>query len=108
MDIKDFHRIVPTYENGIWTETEFTDLQDFRDFVKSTFKEPGKYELDETSQIFNKQARDFIKNGEIYCMATFRSKDFIDYWDDQKLKSRNGAIFKNNNKTWYLPRDYYF
>ena len=63
MEILAFYRIIPTYDNGTWTETEFTDLQDFRDFVKSTFKEPGKYDLDETSELFNKQARLFKAQG---------------------------------------------
>lgn len=108
MNIKEFHKIVPTYDYGIWTETEFTNLQDYRDFVKSCFKEPGKYELDETTNIFNEQALNFRKHGDVYTMATFRSKDFINYWDDQKEKSTKGCIFKNNGKTWYLPRDYYF
>ena len=38
MDYTKFHKIVPTYDNGTWTETEFNDLETFRDFVKSTFK----------------------------------------------------------------------
>jgi hypothetical protein len=107
MEIRDFYRLVPTYDNGVWTETEFTDLQEFRDFVKSTFKEPGKYDFDETSELFNAQARRFTKTG-VYCIAPFRSKDFLEYWDKEKQKSINGCIFKNNGKTWYLPRDYYF
>jgi len=108
MEILDFHRLIPTYDNGTWTETEFTDLQEFRDFVKSTFKEPGKYELDDTSNLFNEQARLFKSQGEAYCLSAFRSKDFVNYWDLEKRKSRQGCIFKNNGKVWYLPRDYYF
>lgn len=108
MEILEFHRIIPTYDNGVWTETEFTDLQEFRDFVKSTFKEPGKYDFDETAELFNEQARLFKKRGDVYCIAPFRSRDFIKYWDLEKRKSRVGCIFHNNGKTWYLPRDYYF
>ena len=108
MEFIKFHKIIPTWDNGTWTETEFTDLQEYRDFVKSTFKEPGKYELDETSEIFNEQARLFRKQGDVYCMDAFRSKDFIKYWDFEKRKSTVGVIFHNNGKTWFLPRDYYF
>lgn len=97
-------RIIPTYDNG-WTTTEFSD-QEFKDFLLSIFKEPGKYEFDETSFLFNEQARNFNKNG-FYCAAPFKSKDFTLYWDDQKDKCRNGVIFKNGKKTWYLTRDYY-
>ena len=53
MELLDFHKIVPTWDNGTWGETEFTDMQQYRDFVKSTFKEPGKYNLDDTSRICN-------------------------------------------------------
>ena len=99
---------IPTYDNGTWTTTNFDTRESFAEFVKSTFKEPGKYEFDETAQLFNEQARLFRTQGDIYCMAPFRSKDFIKYWDTEKIKSRKGVIFKNNDKTWYLPRDYYF
>ena len=98
---------IPTYDNGNWTYSKFKDRIEFRDFVKSTFKEPGKYELDETSELFNEQARIFRDRGNIYCIAQFRSKDYTKYWDTEKEKCRKGVIFHNNNKTWYLPRDYY-
>ena len=29
------------------------------------------------------------------------------YWDDQKNKCRNGVIYKNEGKIWYVARDYY-
>jgi len=29
------------------------------------------------------------------------------YWDDQKNKCRTGVIYKNEDKIWYLTRDYY-
>jgi hypothetical protein len=97
---------VPTWENGAWTTTSFETRDDFREFVHTCFKEPGKYEFDETSLLFNQQARNFNKNG-FYCGSPFKSRDFINYWDDQKTKCRKGAIYKNNGKVWYIPRDYY-
>jgi len=107
MDFGKFYRLIPTYNNGVWSNTEFTDLQEFRDFVLSTFKEPGKYQFDETSELFNEQALLFRKQGDAFCMAPFRSRDYVNYWDSEKAKNVNGAIFHNNGKTWYLPRDYY-
>ena len=98
-------KLIPTYENGQWSTTEFTDSE-FKAFILSIFKEPGQYNFDETSFVFNEQARNFNKNG-FYCSYAFRSKDFSEYWNDQKLKCRNGVILKNNAKTWYLTRDYY-
>jgi len=107
MDVIKFYKEIPTYDNGVWTVTIFNDIETFRDFVKSTFKEPGKYELDETSFLFNEEARRFHKQGEVYCMHSFRSKDYTKYWDEQKVRCKNGVIFKNKSKVWYLPRDYY-
>jgi hypothetical protein len=108
MEFLEFYRKVPTYENGVWTNTEFTDIETFRNFVKSTFREPGIYKFDETASLFNEQARLFREQGDVYCMAPFRSKDFIAYWDLEKQKSTHGVIFKAKDKVWYLPRDYYF
>ena len=97
---------VPTYKNGEWTETSFETREDFRSYILTLFKEPGQYEFDETSNIFQEQSRRFNRIG-YYTEAPFRSKDFIDYWDLEKRKCRNGAIFIGKKATWYLTRDYY-
>lgn len=99
-------RTIPTYENNKWVTTTFESDEDFHEFLFDIFKEPGKYEFDNTSLIFNAEARRFNKDG-LYCSSPFRSKDFMSYWDDQKNKCREGAIYKNNGKVWYLTRDYY-
>ena len=100
---------VPTYENKTWTLTEFTTREEFRDFVLSIFKEQGPdegYNFDETSYQFNAEARRFQKDG-FYCAAPVKTKDFMSYWDDQKMKCRSGVIYKNGDNAWYLSRDYY-
>jgi hypothetical protein len=97
---------VPTYNIDHWTVTTFYSREEFRDFLLSVFKEPGEYNFDETSQIFNIEARKFHKQG-YYCPAPVKSKDFITYWDDQKAKCRKGIIVKSVNGTWYISRDYY-
>lgn len=99
------YKSIPTYD-GEWTITEFDSDKDFIRFLLQIFKEPGNYDFNEISFLFNEQANNFNKNG-VYCFAPIRSKDFKDYWDDQKNKCRNGVIFKNDDKTWYLTRDYY-
>jgi hypothetical protein len=100
---------VPTYDyvTDAWSITEFKTRDEFVKFMWSVFKEPGQYEFDECSQKFNEQAELFNKNNKVYCIAPMRSKDYIAYWDDQKLKCRNGVIYKNGDKTWYLAREYY-
>ena len=97
---------IPTYENGVWDVTTFYTREEFRDFLLSMFKEPGKYEFNETSKIFNEEGRKFQKQG-YYCAAPIKSKDFITYWNDQKNKCRNGVIIKDDGKSWFISRDYY-
>jgi hypothetical protein len=99
-------RIIPTYDKGLWTTTEFKSDVEFREYLESIFKEPGKYEFNKIALKFNEQAQIFNKEG-FYCNAPFRSKDFIAYWEDQKDKCRSGVIYKDGDKHWYLTRDYY-
>jgi hypothetical protein len=100
---------VPTYDNQTneWSKTDFETQDSFVEFLWSMFKEPGKYEFDETSYKFNEQAKLFEKNNKVYCFSPMRSKDYITYWDAEKEKCRFGVIYKNNDKTWYLTREYY-
>lgn len=100
------YKEVPLWHNGTWESVTFQTKDEFILFLLPLFKEPGKYEFDETSFIFNEQARLYNQN-KIYCPSPMGTKDFISYWDDQKARCRNGVIFKNNDKTWYLTRDYY-
>ena len=99
-------KIIPTYKEGEWSTTEFETEDEFLQFLLPLFKEPGQYGFDKTAFVFNEEARKFNKLG-YYCTSPFRSKDFMTYWDDQKAKCRNGVIYHNGKKTWYLTRDYY-
>ena len=99
-------KIVPTYLNGDWTTTTFDTDQEWLDFLLPLFKEPGEYRFDETSKIFNEEARKFNATG-VYLNAPIGGKDFRKYWDAEKAKCRLGVIYQNNGKTWYLTRDYY-
>lgn len=105
MDLQ-IYKEIPTYENGQWSTTLFHTREEFIDFVKDCFKEPGKYQFNADTIQFREQSILFQKNG-YYCNAPFKSKDFITYWEDQKNKCRNGAIYKSGNLTWYVTRDYY-
>lgn len=104
---EDIFISVPTWENGVWVQnTEFQTRQDFIDFLTPLFKEPGKYELDDTTTFWNSEARKF-NDVKYYCGFKEGSKDFRGYWDKQKERCRRGTIFINNGKTWYLTREYY-
>jgi len=98
---------IPTWDNGEWTHTQFKDKDAYLSFVTACFKEPGKYGFNEdTNQIFNEQGNIFFKQG-FYCDAPFMTKDFINYWDNQKEKNRKGLIVKSKGNSFYLTRDYY-
>lgn len=98
--------IIPVWEKGNWTTTGFKCRDDFKKFLIPLFKEPGLYEFDDASFLFNEQGNIWNKD-KIYCTAPKGTRDFFTYWDDQKYKCRNGVIIKNKKKVWYLPREYY-
>ena len=103
----DFWNDIPTWDNGTWTTTNFESREEFRVFIFSIFREPGQYNFNEdSSKIFNEQCRLFNEN-KIYCTAPYKSKDFINYWDDQKEKCRKGVIVKSGKEIWFLAREYY-
>lgn len=102
----EIYQQIPTYENGEWSYTDFESRTEFAEFCMSIFKEPGQYNFDQTSFLFNEQARLFNKNG-FYCLSPQGTKDYMTYWDKEKEKNRKGVIFKSNGNTWYLTRDYY-
>lgn len=104
----DYPLSIPTCVDGEWVEdTIFEEYDDFKSYLKKLFKEPGQYEFDETTAHWQEQSIHYNEYG-YYCKAPLRSRDYIKYWDDQKNKSRKGAIYHNNGKQWYLSRDYYF
>jgi len=105
--MSEIYQDIPTYDNGEWTTTSFESREDFSKFIKELFKEPGEYRFNETTnQIFISESTKFKKD-RVYCTAPFKSRDFITYWDDQKVKCRKGVIVKDNGDTWFLAREYY-
>ena len=105
--MSEIYQDIPTYDNGNWTTTSFESREDFSVFIRNIFKEPGKYNFNETTnQIFISESVKFKKDG-VYCTAPFKSKDYINYWDDQKHKCRKGIIVKDGDDTWFVAREYY-
>lgn len=103
---KELYTNIPFYENDNWSKISFDTQEDFYLYLFPLFKEPGKYNFDETSFLFNSEAQKFRKL-KYFSDAPYMSKDFMDYWDFEKEKCRKGVFFKNGEYTWYLPRDYY-
>ena len=69
-------REIPTYDYELdeWGYTVFDTKEDLVAYLESIFKEPGKYDFDECSLLFNAEGRKFNKN-RVYCLAPERSKD---------------------------------
>jgi hypothetical protein len=104
--MSEIYQDIPCWDNGTWTTISFDSREEFSRSIEEIFAEPGKYEFDETSYLFNEQSTLFRANN-VYCLAPFKSKDFINYWDDQKNKCRKGVFYINGNKKWFITRDYY-
>lgn len=104
--MESIYNEIPTFSNGNWTTTIFKSREEFRDFLIPLFKQPGEYEFDESSYIFNEQGNLFKKNKQ-YCSFPIKTKDYIKYWEFEKEKCRKGIIVKNKGKTWWISRDYY-
>lgn len=104
--MSEIYQDIPCWDNGIWTTVSFDSREAFSGVILEMFSEPGKYGFDETSLLFNQEAVKF-RDQNIYCVAPFRSKDFISYWDEQKNRCRKGVFYINGSKKWYLTRDYY-
>ena len=100
------YKSVPTYKKGEWTTTDFESKEDFTKYIVILFKEPGQYQFDKTALLFNTEAKTFNDQG-FYCDKPFRSKDYIKYWEDQKIKCREGVLYHGKNNVFYLTRDYY-
>ncbi len=99
---------IPTYspDQG-WCYTEFNSRDEFRDFVKPLFKEPGQYHFDEVSRIAYEHSTRFMQKG-LYCEFQEDTTNYIDYWDTEKEKCRQGVIIHNGKgDTWYFSRSYY-
>jgi hypothetical protein len=104
--MSEIYQDIPCWDNGTWTTVSYDSRDEFSNAIFTLFKEPGLYEFDETSILFNEQAIIF-RNQNVYCLSPFKSKDFIYYWDDQKAKCRKGVFYIKGDKKWYLTRDYY-
>ncbi len=106
--MSEIYQDIPTYENGKWTTTSFESREDFKQFIlNNIFKEPGKYQFNElTNELFISESTKFKKDG-VYCTSPFKSKDYINYWEEQKVRCRKGLLVKDGNLTWYVCREYY-
>jgi hypothetical protein len=101
---------IPYYkqETKTWSKKSFDSQADFADFLlKRCFKEPGEYEFDICTLVWNQEGRNFIENG-FYTSHSVGTSEYYDYWDFEKLKSRLGVFVESNKKIFYLTRDYYF
>jgi hypothetical protein len=103
------YKDIPTYDykTNEWSKTSFESQEEFSHYLDSLFKEPGKYEFDESTIKWNAEGRRFMKNKRQYCKFLRKTKEYIEYWDTQKDRCRKGVIYKNGDKEWYVTREFY-
>ena len=41
MELLEFYKKIPTYDNGVWKDTEFTDLESFREQYPDLYEGQG-------------------------------------------------------------------
>lgn len=102
------YKNIPLYnvKQDKWEEVSFSSQEEFAHKLDSLFSDKCEYHFDETSLHFNKHAKHFDKHG-CYHNLTPKTKEWIEWWDFEKLKCTKGVFFKNGDKEWYLPREYY-
>jgi hypothetical protein len=101
---------IPTYDanKDQWLTTSFDSQKQFATYLmQECFKEPGEYAFDESTRGWNKLAKIFEEE-RVYTQLPEGSNDWWKFWDEEELKCRLGVLWKHNDKTWYLTRDYYF
>lgn len=102
------HKKIPTYnvQTKEWTETTFDSQAEFATYLDSLWNDECEYYFDETSFLFNAEARKFDKQG-FYIDAQWASSEHKEYFKKEKVKCRKGVIYINGDKQWYITRDYY-
>lgn len=105
------YKSIPTYdlESKNWLNTDFETKEDFLKFVTSHFKHPGDYNLQYSEGYWNAEGDKFDKD-KYYCNLITGSRDFIKYWDFEKIKCDidGGVIYKNDGLEYFVPGPYYF
>jgi hypothetical protein len=105
--MEEFIIDIPTWDKGNWTTTTFSSVEEFKEYILSIFKLPGKYRFNKDLLAVAKEEAFKFEKQDYYCSKPFMSKDYVDYWDFQKAKCRKGLIVKSGKDSWFLTRDYY-
>ena len=101
---------IPTYNilTKEWSTTSFASQIEFgHTLLNDYFKEPGKYEFDEDTQIIASLGKFWEKN-KYYTTLADGTSDSNKFWKDEEYKSRLGVFLIKGDKKWYFTRDYYF
>lgn len=93
---------IPTLKNGVWSYTTYEDDKEFLAYVKSQFKEPGKYGLYDT-YLWVEPATKFQTTGR-YCDYSEDSEQYKEHFAFEKKKIGQGVIINE----FYLPGDFYW
>ena len=99
---------IPALIDGVWTTVSYSSQDEFTDDLESNlFKEVGEYDFDEYFHRVLETRNYFLKNKE-YCSYARSDRNFVKFWDFEKLKCRKGVFLQHGEKRWYVSRDLYF
>lgn len=104
------YKNIPTYNilTKEWTKTSFTSQIEFgHTLLNEYFKEPGKYEFDEDTQVIALLGKFWEKN-KFYTTLADGTADSNKFWKEEEYKCRLGVFLIKGEKKWYFTRDYYF
>lgn len=97
-----------THDWNNYTYTEFDIKPQLAQNLKDYFKEPGKYGFNNVFSLVQLPMAMYSKHG-YYCPFPEGTFDFITFWEKEKEKCMKGLFLHDNinQKSWYIPGDYY-
>lgn len=109
----DIHKIpyvaITGKEPGLsdFTYIDFGTEDKFKEYLWSQFKSPGEYKYNDKTLFVKKASYLFEKNGE-YTDEIRGSYSYMEFWNKEKEKCKNGVIISDGVTEWYFPPEYYF
>lgn len=107
-DIEPLYKI-PTYttRTNEWSYSYFDNLEEWKPFLLSLFKEPGKYDFSvAVAQEITKIGASFTRD-KYFCPFTEGGREYRKYWDTEKEKCTAGVIYIDGDNTFYIVGSFY-
>ena len=90
MIMEEVYNNIPTWDNGTWTITDFDSKEIFSDYILNIFKEPGKYNFNEVSLLFNEQG-DIFRLNKVWWRGAAGRGPAARRWRTRSVRCRRGS-----------------